>query len=171
MIIKIQNKCPERGTKVRLIKLTALFVISLKPLIGSPSVFLSCNCPSSPRYWLCRKMPIILSKIDPRNPSIVIKIIPLKPNSGRAKKDNKRLPTRPATSPGQDTPPDNPLGIALPVKILKTLPLLIIPISDEKVSDAAAENTANASRGRKFISEYIYPNHASIQAGRELEST
>lgn len=126
MIIKIQNKCPERGTKVRLIKLTALFVISLKPLIGSPSVFLSCNCPSSPRYWLCRKMPIILSKIDPRNPSIVIKIIPLKPNSGRAKKDNKRLPTRPATSPGQDTPPDNPLGIALPVKILKTLPLLII---------------------------------------------
>ena len=81
---------------------------------------------------------------------MVIKIIPLNPNSGKAKKDNKILPNKPAKSPAQDTPPDRPRGMGFPVSILKTLPLLIIPISDENVSAAAAENTANASKGMNF---------------------
>lgn len=76
--------------------------------------------------------------------------MPFNPNSGSANNDNKVLPTKPAKRPIQDTPPDNPLGIGFPVSILKTLPLLNIPISDENVSAAAAANTANPSKEINF---------------------
>ena len=74
--------------------------------------------------------------------------MPRQPKLGRAKNDNERLPINPANKPKNETPPDKPLLIGFPVKTLQTVPLLNMPISEEKVSAAAAEKTANESNNR-----------------------